>query len=31
MIKSTTEQHRTGVMSAYTDNAAVIEGWPGRV
>ena len=29
MIKSTTEKTPTGVISAYSDNAAVIEGWPG--
>ena len=29
MIKSTTEQTPDGVISAYTDNAAVIEGWDG--
>ena len=27
MIRSTTEASPTGVISAYTDNAAVIEGW----
>ncbi len=30
MIKSTTENSPDGVISAYSDNAAVIEGWPGR-
>ncbi|MED5462491.1 MAG: phosphoribosylformylglycinamidine synthase, partial [Pseudomonadota bacterium] len=30
MIKSTTEASPDGVISAYTDNAAVIEGWRGR-
>ncbi|MBT8103478.1 MAG: phosphoribosylformylglycinamidine synthase, partial [Gammaproteobacteria bacterium] len=29
MIKSTTEQTPDGVLSAYSDNAAVIEGWNG--
>ncbi len=29
MIKSTTEKTPDGVISAYTDNAAVIEGWEG--
>lgn len=29
MIKSTTEQTPEGVISAYSDNAAVIEGWQG--
>tara|TARA_R110002096_G_scaffold6305_15_gene29348 strand:- start:13047 stop:16925 length:3879 start_codon:yes stop_codon:yes gene_type:complete len=29
MIKSTTEQTPDGVISAYSDNAAVIEGWDG--
>jgi len=29
MIKSTTEKSPDGVISAYSDNAAVIEGWPG--
>ena len=29
MIKSTTEKTPDGVISAYTDNAAVIEGWDG--
>ncbi|MGB5258473.1 MAG: phosphoribosylformylglycinamidine synthase [Woeseiaceae bacterium] len=29
MIKSTTEKTPGGVLSAYSDNAAVIEGWPG--
>ncbi len=29
MIKSTTERTPGGVLSAYTDNAAVIEGWDG--
>jgi len=29
MIKSTTEETPEGVLSAYTDNAAVIEGWEG--
>ena len=29
MIKSTTEETPDGVLSAYTDNAAVIEGWEG--
>jgi phosphoribosylformylglycinamidine synthase len=29
MIKSTTEKTPTGVISAYSDNAAVIEGWQG--
>jgi phosphoribosylformylglycinamidine synthase len=29
MIKSTTESSPTGVISAYSDNAAVIEGWRG--
>ncbi|MDJ0813896.1 MAG: phosphoribosylformylglycinamidine synthase [Woeseiaceae bacterium] len=30
MIKSTTESSPDGVISAYSDNAAVIEGWDGR-
>jgi phosphoribosylformylglycinamidine synthase len=30
MIKSTTENSPDGVISAYSDNAAVIEGWDGR-
>jgi phosphoribosylformylglycinamidine synthase len=30
MIKSTTENSPAGVISAYSDNAAVIEGWNGR-
>ncbi len=30
MIRNTTEQAPRGVLSAYEDNAAVIEGWPGR-
>ena len=30
MIKSTTETSPAGVISAYSDNAAVIEGWRGR-
>jgi len=30
MIKSTTEKTPQGVISAYTDNAAVIEGWTGE-
>jgi phosphoribosylformylglycinamidine synthase len=30
MIRSTTEQTPGGVISAYSDNAAVIEGWPGQ-
>jgi phosphoribosylformylglycinamidine synthase len=30
MIRNTTEQAPHGVLSAYKDNAAVIEGWPGR-
>ncbi len=30
MIKSTTKKTPTGVISAYTDNAAVIEGWYGK-
>ena len=29
MIKSTTENSPAGVISAYSDNAAVIEGWRG--
>ena len=29
MIRSTTEASPEGVISAYADNAAVIEGWPG--
>ena len=29
MIKSTTEKTPDGVLSAYSDNAAVIEGWHG--
>lgn len=29
MIKSTTEKTPNGVLSAYSDNAAVIEGWDG--
>ncbi len=29
MIKSTTEKTPSGVISAYSDNAAVIEGWDG--
>jgi phosphoribosylformylglycinamidine synthase len=29
MIKSTTENNPAGVISAYSDNAAVIEGWRG--
>jgi phosphoribosylformylglycinamidine synthase len=30
MIRSTTEKTPGGVISAYSDNAAVIEGWPGQ-
>ena len=30
MIRSTTEHSPEGVVSAYSDNAAVIEGWPGQ-
>ena len=30
MIRSTTDASRNGVISAYSDNAAVIEGWRGR-
>jgi len=30
MIRNTTEQAPAGVLSAYQDNAAVIEGWPGN-
>ena len=30
MIRHTTEQSPEGVLSAYRDNAAVIEGWDGR-
>ena len=30
MIKSTTEKTPAGVISAYSDNAAVIEGWEGN-
>ena len=30
MIKSTTKKTPNGVISAYTDNAAVIEGWQGK-
>ena len=30
MIKSTTEKTPDGVISAYTDNAAVFEGWTGQ-
>ncbi len=30
MIRSTTEASPAGVISAYSDNAAVIEGWHGR-
>ncbi|MBT8091685.1 MAG: phosphoribosylformylglycinamidine synthase, partial [Gammaproteobacteria bacterium] len=30
MIKSTTEKTPAGVISAYSDNAAVIEGWDGK-
>ena len=30
MIKSTTEKTPDGVISAYSDNAAVFEGWQGR-
>ncbi|MEQ9562740.1 MAG: phosphoribosylformylglycinamidine synthase, partial [Woeseiaceae bacterium] len=30
MIRSTTEATPAGVNSAYSDNAAVIEGWPGK-
>ena len=30
MIKSTTANAPQGVLSAYSDNAAVIAGWPGR-
>ncbi len=30
MIKSTTEKTPDGVISAYSDNAAVIEGWSGK-
>lgn len=29
MIRSTTEASPDGIISAYTDNAAVMEGWPG--
>ncbi|MFO1393543.1 MAG: phosphoribosylformylglycinamidine synthase [Steroidobacteraceae bacterium] len=30
MIRNTHERNPRGVLSAYRDNAAVIEGWPGR-
>jgi len=30
MIKSTTEKTPSGVLSAYSDNAAVVEGWRGE-
>jgi phosphoribosylformylglycinamidine synthase len=30
MIRSTTEARPEGVISAYSDNAAVMEGWPGQ-
>ncbi|HSQ07127.1 MAG TPA: phosphoribosylformylglycinamidine synthase, partial [Chromatiaceae bacterium] len=30
MIRNTTQQAPGGVLSAYKDNAAVMEGWPGR-
>jgi len=30
MIRHSTERSPAGVLSAYKDNAAVIEGWPGR-
>jgi phosphoribosylformylglycinamidine synthase len=30
MIRSTTEATPAGVISAYSDNAAVIKGWPGK-
>ncbi len=30
MIRNTTERAPDGVLSAYKDNAAVIEGWPGN-
>ena len=30
MIRSTTEAQPDGVISAYSDNAAVMEGWPGK-
>ena len=30
MIRSTTEASPDGVLSAYADNAAVIEGWQGE-
>lgn len=30
MIRNTTEQAPEGVLSAYSDNAAVLEGWDGR-
>ncbi len=30
MIRSTTEAAPTGIISAYSDNAAVIEGWNGK-
>jgi phosphoribosylformylglycinamidine synthase len=30
MIRNTHEHNPRGVLSAYRDNAAVIEGWPGR-
>jgi phosphoribosylformylglycinamidine synthase len=30
MIRNTTQLAPAGVLSAYKDNAAVIEGWPGR-
>jgi phosphoribosylformylglycinamidine synthase len=30
MIRSTTDASHKGVISAYSDNSAVIEGWPGR-
>ena len=30
MIRSTTDASPSGIISAYSDNAAVIEGWPGK-
>ena len=30
MIRSTTEASPDGILSAYSDNAAVVEGWPGK-
>jgi phosphoribosylformylglycinamidine synthase len=31
MIRNTTQQHPDGILSAYSDNASVIEGFPNRI